>query len=426
MRPQKHSLNLVVLFLAITLSVLLLADHAMATGPQEHTLYTYAGLSHGGAPFEMDGLIADKAGNLYGTAEQGGDKGCGVVFELSPPSAPGSPWTETVLYNFQNGLDGYYPMGGLALDTAGNLYGATAYGNGTGNGSVFELSPPTVAGGPWTETTIHQFQNGTDGSVPVSGVILDSKGNLYGTTYYGGSENHGTVFEMSPPAVLGGSWTETILHTFTGTPASYPGGANPNGGLLLNSQGALFGTTVSGGGSTFSGVVFKLVPPAPGLLNWREQVLYSFTEGSDGANPTGDLALGPNGSFFGVTSQPGGFNGFGYGTVYKMTPPAVEGGSWTETTIYTFTGGGSDAVPVSVMSHGGNLYGTTGGQYNFNGEIFELSLKDGIWQETILHSFAGTDGTYPVARLAYSNGGFFGTTLSGGRLNSGVFFEVIP
>ena len=425
MRAKKSSLNLMLLP-AMLVSVLLVANHAMASGPQERTLYTFLGQSNGGGPFEMDGLIADQSGNLYGTATQGGQKGDGVVFELTPPSAPGAPWTETVLYSFQNGSDGESPMGGLIFDAAGNLYGTTAYGGKTGNGSVFELSPPALAGGAWTETTLYHFLGGTDGEVPVSGVILDSKGNLYGTTYYGAVGNNGMVFELSPPAVQGGSWTETIIHTFPGPLGSNPVGAHPNGGLLLNPQGALFGTAITGGSGSW-GVVFKLAPPLTGQKNWRAEVLYNFTDGSDGSIPMGNLALGPNGSLYGVAAQFSGFNGFGYGMVYQMTPPTVPGGSWTQTTIYTFIGGGSDAVPVNVMYHAGKLYGTTEGQYNFNGEIFELTLQGGIWAETILHAFTGTDGTYPVARLTYNNkGGFYGSTLSGGRDGSGVFFEVIP
>ncbi len=411
------------LSLAVIGSLLLFAENAMASGPQEHTLYTFSGQSHGGGPFEMDGLIADQAGNLYGTARGGGQGGGGVVFELTPPSAAGGRWIQTVLYSFPYGGDGDFPMGGLTLDAAGNLYGTTAYSGTTGNGSVFELSPPAIPGGAWTETTLHHFAGGSDGEVPVSGVILDSNGNVYGTTYYGGAANAGTVFQLLPPAVQGGAWTETLLHTFTESHSIYPGGAYPDGGLLLSAEGALLGTTTGSGANSY-GMVFKLDPPATGQTTWREEVLHSFAGGSDGADPLGDLALAPGGGFYGVATDGGSSS---YGTIYQMTPPAEPGGSWTETTAYTFTGGGNDAYPVSVVSHSGNLYGTAGGyDLSYYGEVFELTLQSGVWVETILHQFADMDGDYPVARLTFNSGKFYGTTLLGGANQQGVFFEVIP
>lgn len=422
MRSGK-SLPHIFLSLAVIGSLLLFAENAMASGPQEHTLYTFSGESQGGGPYEMDGLIADQAGNLYGTARVGGQGGGGVVFELTPPSVAGGRWTETVLYSFPSRGDGDdFPMGGLTFDAAGNLYGTTADG-GTGYGSAFELSPPAISGGAWTLTTLHQFAGGSDGEDPVTGVILDSNGNVYGTTYYGGAANIGTVFELTPPAVQGEAWTETLLHTFAESNGFYPGGAYPNGGLLLSPEGALLGTTSRGGDADSNGVVFKLVPPATGQTTWREEVLHTFTGGSDGASPFGDLALASGGSFYGVATN-GGFKN--YGTIYQMTPPAGVGDSWTETTAYTFTGGGNDAYPVSVLLHSGNLYGTTVGFDGVCGEVFELTLQNGVWVETIIHEFATTDGNYPVARLTFNNNKFFGTTLSGGANQQGVFFEVIP
>jgi uncharacterized repeat protein (TIGR03803 family) len=422
MRSGK-SLPYLFLSLAVVGSLLLFAENAMASGPQERALYTFAGKSHGGGPFEMDGLIADQSGNLYGTARGGGQGGGGVVFELTPPSVAGGRWTETVLYSFPYGGDGGFPMGGLTFDAAGNLYGTAAYGGKTGNGSVFELSPPAIPGGTWTETTLHHFAGGSDGEVPVSGVVLDSSGNVYGTAYYGGAANAGAIFELSPPAVLGGAWTETLLHTFTESHGTYAGGAHPNGGLLLNPEGALLGTADGGGDANSYGVVFKLVPPAAGQTIWREEVLYNFTGGSDGGDPFGDLALVSDGSFYGVATV-GGFNG--YGTIYQMTPPTVLGGSWTETTAYTFTGGSNDAYPLSVLFHSGNLYGTTGGFDGAYGEVFELTLQSGVWVETIIHDFANTDGNYPAARLTFNSNKLYGTTLLGGSYQQGVFFEVIP
>jgi uncharacterized repeat protein (TIGR03803 family) len=402
-----------------------MANSAMASGPQESTRYNFAGNGHATDPFDLDGLVADRAGNLYGTAEAGGEKGNGAIFEFVRPTAPGQQWTENILYSFQNESDGRYPMGGLVFDQAGNLYGTTAYGGAAESGSVFELSPPAVAGGAWTEITLHEFLRGNDGGVPVCGVVLDSRGNLYGATYYGGPSNAGIIYELSPPADPGQPWTETVLHVFNGSGSNYPSGAYPDGGLLLDPSGSLYGTTSGGGGDAW-GLVFKLVPPAPGESNWREQILYTFTNGSDGSIPVGDLALGENGSFYGVAYEPGGFNGFGYGMVYQMSPPTASGATWTHQTIYTFADGGYDALPVTLLYRGGALYGTAAGVYGSNGQVYELTQQAGAWVKTTLHEFDGNDGTYPSGRLVYSDGAYYGTTLSGGRNGDGVFYEVVP
>ena len=387
------------------------AGTAMASGPKERTLYSFSGQSQGGSPYEIDGLVADHSGNLYGTTEYGGINDNGVVFELIPPSAVGGPWTEVVLYSFQSGNDGARPMGGLAFDKAGNLYGTTAYGGSSGYGSVFQLSPPSIAGGPWTETVLYVFRGGADGEMPISGVILDSLGNLYGTTESGGTIGAGTVFELSPPAVQGAAWTETLLLSFDGY-----GGSHPYGGLLLSPTGDLFGTTI--GTLCCYGAVFKLDRPTRGQNNWRESVLYTFS-GNNGAGPIGNLALGSDGTLYGVTNEINDY-GLGYGTVFQLTPA----GPWTETTIYNFTGG-NNAAPLNLTFHQGNLYGTTQG-YENSGLVFELTLQGGSWVETILHDFAGTDGSWPAARLIFSKGGFYGTTVSGGYYGQGVFFEVMP
>ena len=163
----KRSLPTIQTPLSVVFCLLLMANSAMGSGPQESTRYNFAGNGHATEPFDLDGLVADRAGNLYGTAEAGGEKGNGAIFEFVRPTAPGQQWTETILYSFQNESDGRYPMSGLVFDHAGNLHGTTAYGGPAESGSVFELSPPAVAGGAWTETTLHQFLRGNDGGVPV-------------------------------------------------------------------------------------------------------------------------------------------------------------------------------------------------------------------------------------------------------------------
>jgi uncharacterized repeat protein (TIGR03803 family) len=207
-----------------------------ATG-QQTVLYAFTGGTDGGYP--LAGLVGDSEGNLYGTTS-GGGAGAGVVFELDSNGA------ETVLYRFTGGADGGSPFAGLVRDSAGNLYGTTsAYGQSTGfgYGVVFKLD---TAG---TETVLHAFTGGDDGALPYAGVIRDSAGNLYGTTYQGGKTNCGVVFKVDSAG------TESVLHMFTGK----AGGRNPAAGLLLNSKGDLYGTTVYGG-TADNGVVFRLTP----------------------------------------------------------------------------------------------------------------------------------------------------------------------
>jgi len=203
--------------------------------------------------YSFAGLVLDADGNLYGATETGGTYGRGTVFQLTPKAGDGR--TETVLYSFQpNGTDGNYPLASLIFDAAGNLYGTTQRGGAYGFGTVFELTP--TAGGGWTEKVLHHFGYSTDGSAPFSGLIFDGVGNLYGTTFYGGTYGSGTAFELTPTA--GGDWTEQVLHSF-GNSAD---GSKPNAGLIIDAASSLYGTTVFGG--TYSaGTVFELTPVYP-------------------------------------------------------------------------------------------------------------------------------------------------------------------
>jgi uncharacterized repeat protein (TIGR03803 family) len=267
-------------------------------------------------------LVMDGSGNIYGTTQLGGTgtctngsvSGCGVVFELS--AGTGGGWTETILHNFQNdGIDGTGPVGALLFDGSGNIYGATGGGGpydvppSYEGGVAFELTP--AGGGVWTETILHSFGNGSDGADPLAGLIFDTHGNLYGTSWAGGTRNLGTVFELSPAG--GGTWTETLLASFGGD--DNVGGASPEAGLIFDTAGDLFGTTTGGGVSTDrSGTAFELKPGGGG--SWTRAVLHSFGVGTDGADPSSGL-ISLSGKLYGMTAL-GGTNGLG--TVFALEP----------------------------------------------------------------------------------------------------------
>jgi len=219
-------------------------------------LYTF-GLTQGEKP---EAGVVSEGGYLFGTTFSAGDQycGCGTVYELTPPATHGGTWTETTIHTF-TGPDGAYSEAPLTVGPGGLLYGTTADGGSAacGCGTVFQLTPPSAPGGAWTESVIYSFtgSNG-DGSGPVASVVVGKNGALYGTTVGGGSANLGTVFKLTPPTVTGGVWTETVLHSFTGQNGD---GATPVAALALGSTGVLYGTT-SEGGTAGKGTVFAVAP----------------------------------------------------------------------------------------------------------------------------------------------------------------------
>jgi uncharacterized repeat protein (TIGR03803 family) len=320
-----------------------------------------------------------------------------------------SAQTEKVLHNFQSngGAGGSNPMGGAIFGKNGSLYGTTYRGGTYFTGTVFSLTPKT--GGGWTEQVVHIFNVTNDGSSPAAGVVSDSAGNLYGTTYYGGVYNSGTVFELI--AQSNGTFKEKILHSFN---ESNTGGAFPDAGLVFDSAGNLYGTTLDGGSSTCSfgcGVVFELVPQANG--NWTEKVVHPFTNnGVDGVNPLASLVLDGAGNLYGTTSGGG---AHGQGTVFELSPNGS--GGFTEKVLYSFANNGTDGyLPAGnvVLDVLGNVYGATqqGGAYTC-GAVFELIPVSGSWTENILYSFAcNQDGAYPDSGLIFdAAGNLYGTTL---------------
>ena len=426
---------------ALLLAVSVLCGITTRAGAQTGTtLYTFTGLSDGGVPDA--GLISDKQGNLYGTTLQYGNgsctfpfTGCGTVFELSPVKDGGKlEWTFKLLYTFQGGSDGANPASDLVFDPAGNLYGTTSGGgtgcNGTGCGTVFELEKSESG---WTEKVLYRFTGQSDGNSPVGSLTLDSRGNIYGTTAYGGDNSCyydgpgcGVVFRLSH--ILSGqkTWRETVLHTFEGTD-----GANSYVGVTLappkvcgaaegSREPCIFGTTMYGGYSTIEpgGVAFELTPNG---ASWTYKMLYEFPGGCGG--PGGPLVLDKSGILYGETHLGG--QGCS-GDVFSLQPNPAAIGEWTWTDLYSFEGPGG-LVPYDqglVMDQRGNLYGTTSrGGESLNcedgcGTVFRLSKATGGggWYESGLYSLqGGADGWGPLAgNVVVNSTGVYGMTPSGG------------
>jgi uncharacterized repeat protein (TIGR03803 family) len=395
--------------LAMFAGILLVTSTGAAA--QDKVLHNFAN-DHVDGNDPYSSLTFDAAGNLYGTTYDGGAYNYGTVFELTP--AAGGTWTEKVLHSFINdGTDGQQPYAGLIIDAGGNLYGTTFYGGPYGYGTAFELTP--AAGGTWTEKVVWSFGSGTDGNEPYAGLISDAAGNLYGTTDGGGTAFSGTVFQLTPAG--GGTWTEKVLHSFVGG----TDGTAPFGSLIFDAAGNLYGTTSEGGAynscSGGCGTVFELTPAAGGT--WTEKVLWSFGNGTDGANPQAGLIFDAAGNLYGTTYSKGSNGG---GTVFELSPAA--GGTWTEQVLHNFGSGTDGAKPQAglIFDGAGNLYGTTslGGSYN-GGAVFRLNAQG----ESLLHSFSGTDGISPQGgMLLDTSGNLYGTTAQGGSSNVGTVFEI--
>jgi uncharacterized repeat protein (TIGR03803 family) len=348
------------------------------------------------------GVIRDSAGNLYGTTWGGGSTscgflgyGCGVVYKLDTAGH------EKVLYEFTEGADGGIAIAGVIGDPAGNLYGTTDYGGdmSCGCGVVYKLDTARQY------TVLYTFTGGADGSIPQGGVIRDSAGNLYGTTYAGGTSGQGVVFKLDTAG------QETVLYTFTGG----ADGGGPNA-VIRDSAGNLYGTT-GGGGTSGAGVVFKV--DAAG----HETVLYSFTGGADGGSPFAGVIRDSAGCLYGTTFGGGTASA---GVVFKVDPAG------RETVLYTFTGGADGGNPTAgvIRDPAGNLYGTTnsGGTGIFNGVVFKV---DPAGQETVLYAFCSltdcADGVGPYAGVIRdSANNLYGTTQGGGTSNSGTVYKLEP
>jgi uncharacterized repeat protein (TIGR03803 family) len=361
----------------------------------------------------------DSAGNLYGTAQEGGvpgcgpqHKGCGTIFQLSPK--PDGSWTPQVIYTFQGGADGDLIYAGVIPDGAGNLFGTTAAGGDKDYGTAYELSPGVNG---WTKTLLHSFASKAgDGEYP-GPLTFDQSGNLYGTSYVGVSPcDQGTVFQLSPNPQ--GEWTENRLHCFLGTGGD---GGYLNAPVIFDPAGNLYSTTYLGGANG-TGTVFELSPSGG---NWTETILYSFGRDQlvDSWPP---LVLDKKGNLYGVI----------YGGIFQLTP---SGGGWNYSTIYTTQPGPHGVVPNSlIMDAAGNLYGTAEGGASSNcdgggcGAVFKLTQGKKGWHMTVLYDFpGGAGGEDPFGGLVMDHAGnLYGTTYHGGRRGCGngcgVVFKIIP
>jgi uncharacterized repeat protein (TIGR03803 family) len=397
MSEKVQRVTVSVLTLALFSTLLLLSAHA-AQAQTETVLYNFcsqAGCADGSN--SSASLTPDGAGNFYGTTTYGG-LGYGTVFELSP--SEGGGWTETVLYAFTGGSDGALPYtSGVISDSVGNLYGTTFHGGANGIGVVYELSP---VGGNWQETVIWSFEGA---ALPIGNLIMDASGNLYGL-----SENYG-VFELSPNG--SGGWNEQIICNITSVTSA----------LTMDSAGNIYYTGSSGSS------MYKLSPSGG---TWTVTAIHNFAGGTkDGSDPQGAPSVDSAGNVYGVAASGGAKNA---GVVFKLSPIVTgkKKGTYTEKLLYSFKSGKDGSFPLAgiVFDSVGNIYGTTSLDGKSGaGTVFELVAPAGkaAYKEKVLWSFNVTDGTYPYASLTLDGAGnIYGTTWEGGSNEDGVVFEVTP
>ena len=344
-----------------------------------------------------------------------------IVLVPLPAAIGGTAEAQTynILYTFSGQVDGAQPVGGLIRDAQGNLYGTTCCGGNYGAGNVFMLDKEG------NETVLYSFTGGADGNQPYASLIRDAKGNLYGTTFWGGVPSAcnggtgcGVVFKLDTTGKL------TVLHAFTGTGGD---GANPYDGLVEDHKGILYGTTLNGGNLAACdggcGAVFSVD------MAGDEKVLYNFAGGEDGVNPFAGLVQDPKGNLYGTTAFGG---SYGQGTVFELEKSGEPEHSWRERVLYAFTGGADGGQPLMlgylVRDEKGNLYGTTvrGGASScafLCGAVFELEASG---KERALHGFAaGTDGANPYGGLVQdAKGNLYGVTNQGGIANYGTVFKL--
>jgi uncharacterized repeat protein (TIGR03803 family) len=408
--PKFGSVSVAVVRRAFTLAVLsaLFLGARFAQAQTITDIYDPQQNGDGPGTGSLAALVRDSAGNLYGTTFNGGIN-AGSVFEVSPDGNGG--WTGKIIYTFTGGADGGEPgYGPLLLDSAGNLFGTTTFGGANGLGTVFELSP---SGGGWTETVLYSFTGGQYNYDPINGLVMDSAGNLYGTTLntIGGTIYGGAVFELSRS---GGGWTEQIIY-------AYPQGNYS--GLAIDYAGNLYGIGSTGNRPT----VFELSQGPLG--NWIPKVLYTFGITKPGYGPQGTLVLDKALNLYGTIRG----HGTSFGSVYKLTPPNRRNSKreWSKKTLYLFKGGTDGADPFAgvTLDNFGNVYGTTlsGGNHNY-GTVYELfNFGNGSYGEAVLASVGDAGGVNPFGGVIRDPAGnIYGTTAFVGRGNLGNVYQVTP
>jgi uncharacterized repeat protein (TIGR03803 family) len=370
-------------------------------------LYQFAGgSSDGGYPYGS--VIVGRGGALYGATNGGGPADAGTVFALT---RSGSGYAETVVHAFGASGDGALPYGTLLPTKSGTIYG-TAYSGGTGAGCVFALTP---VAGKYSETVVYDFAGSPlDGAGPYAGLSEDASGNLYGTTLYGGQYGAGTVFALRPNG--SGGFVESVVYSFGGG----ADGGTPYGGVIAGSGGTLYGTTTFGGSG--NGVVYALTPGSGG---YSENVLHTFAGGAaDGANPRGAL-LESGGALYGTTLAGG---SAGLGTAFKI---ANANNAYAESVIHDFAGGNDGASPYAGLTEGkaGAMYGTTfAGGANGAGTIFALKRTGKTYAESVVAPFPGyPNPANPYGGIAKSSAGeLFGATFGGGTNGFGTVYSIRP
>lgn len=375
----------------------------------ETVLFNFQGGAYGKYPVSF---VRDASGNIYGTLNIGGSStcnaNCGVVYKLSP-NANGQ-MTETIIHTFTNGDDGAQPTDVL-MDANGNLFVAAYAGGIKGAGAIVELSP--LAGGSWSTRVLYDFAGGIDGNNPRL-TFIDAQGNLYG--YF----RSGQVFELSRSSY--GKWVKKFLYLFDTSSGSF--------GLpwAIDASGNVYGIAIFGGNTNCSdgcGIVFELSPASGG---WTETVLYNFAGTPDGSRPQKMIPDG-KGNFFGITEQGGGGTNctVGCGTLFELSPSS---GGYTETVLHSFNEVLDGYSPQDLhFDSAGNLYvASLGGGVGGKGVVLEFTLgSDGIWEYTTLYSFAGANGGGLPYQIALdSSGDVYGIAGEGGTKSDGVLFELLP
>lgn len=406
----------------------LVAVPAPASAVTYKVLYSFTGIGADGGRDSEAPLIIDSNGVLYGTTTRGGAHpcpgGCGTVFKLT---RAGTKWTHTNLLLFSELVNGAFPFAPLMMDKNGALYGTSSIGGPSGGaGTVFRLTPPASGNGAWTANALRTFNNSrSDGGFLYGEVIADKNGALYGMASGGGARGKGTLYQLTP---AGGSatWPIKVLYNFT--PAT---GTAPSSGLVADSKGNLYGVADQGG-SDNAGVAFRLSPPAKGKTAWTYTALHQFVGGfSDGQFAHATLLL-RDGYLYGMTIE-GGTNNAGTVFSIRLPFAGHPNPVYTLLHSFDFTTEGGQIYSGLAADAAGNLYGTAsaGGSHS-KGTVFKLARPapgHKVWNLTVLHNFAGApnDGGQPFGGLVMDKTGtLYGTTSAGGSHDFGTVFALKP